>query len=239
MTPISKPVAVITGASRGTGLAIAQRLGRLNYHVALCARSQTDLQSAEQQLAASGARVTTHVCDVANGTQVQSLAEAVLSQVGRCDVLVNNAGIGDIGSLLHQMDPERWQRVLDTNLRGPYLMLRAFAPAMIAAGRGDIINISSLAGKNPLPNGAAYAASKWGLLGMMLSAAEELRAHGVRVSVVSPGSIATGLGGRAAKDDSWKIAPEDIAEIVAGIVQQSDRSFISEVLVRPLHKPKG
>jgi 3-oxoacyl-[acyl-carrier protein] reductase len=170
---------------------------------------------------------------------VSALAASVLAEFSGCDVLVNNAGIGAMGSPLYEVDPAKFDDVMATNLRGPYLMLRAFAPAMIAAGSGHIINIGSLAGKNPLPSGAAYAASKWGLLGLMLSAAEELRPHGVRVSVISPGSIATEFGGHAGQDDGWKISAEDVAAVVEEIVSQSPRSFISEVLLRPLHQAKA
>ena len=121
--------------------------------------------------------------------------------------------------------------ILPSNLRAPYLMLRAFAPAMIAAKRGHIINISSLARKNPVPNGAAYAATKWGLNGMMVSAAEELRQYQVRVSLVEPGTVRTefGSGQSSEKSALGAIAPEDIANIVALLATQADQSFISEV----------
>jgi NAD(P)-dependent dehydrogenase (short-subunit alcohol dehydrogenase family) len=136
------------------------------------------------------------------------------------------------------MAPTEWDKVLAVNLRAPYLMLRAFAPVMIAAERGHIINISSLASRNPVPNAAAYAASKWGLNGMMISAAEELRQHRVRVSLIEPGSVRTefGVGMSAKKSDLGAIAPEDIAEIVAMLATQTDQSFVSEVLVRPTLK---
>jgi len=126
--------------------------------------------------------------------------------------------------------------MMDTNLRAPYLMIRGFAPFMIAAGRGHIVNISSLAGHNPLKNGAAYAASKWGLNGLTYSVAEELRDHGIRVSVIAPGSVNTEFGGRG-KDGSWKVQPDDVANVVALIVTQSQQSFVSEVLLRPARKP--
>jgi 3-oxoacyl-[acyl-carrier protein] reductase len=132
---------------------------------------------------------------------------------------------------------EDWEQMVDTNLRGPYLMIRAFAPMMIAAGRGHIVNISSLAGKNPLPNGAAYSASKWGLNGLTYSVAEELRGHGIRVSAVAPGSVNTHFGpGSPVKDPMKKIQPEDIAGVVALLVTQAPQSFISEVLMRPTQK---
>lgn len=231
-----KPIAVVTGASRGVGAAIAQRLAKMDFHLCLCARNRDELTEIKSKITAIGGSASVHPCDIAVPEQVESFARDVLSAHERCDVLVNNAGVGEAPCPVHKLNLEQWERMQNVNLRGPFLMLRAFAPAMIASGSGHVINIGSLAGKNPLPNGAGYAASKWGLLGLMLSAAEELRAHGVRVSVVSPGSIATrfAAGDAEAREASqWKIAPEDIAEVVAGIVTQSDRSFISEVLVRP------
>jgi 3-oxoacyl-[acyl-carrier protein] reductase len=132
-----------------------------------------------------------------------------------------------------------WNSLMETNLRAPYLMIKALAPLMIEAQYGHIINISSLAGKNPLPNGAAYSASKWGLNGLTYSVAEELRPHNIRVAVVAPGSINTRFdSGKdwSTKDPATKIQPEDLAEVVAMLVNQAPQSFISEVLVRPTKK---
>lgn len=232
-------VAVVTGGSRGVGLAIASRLARLGRHVVLCARSQTELDRATKSITGQGGSASAYRLDVSDAAEVAALGSFVLTQFSRCDVLVNNAGIGSIGTPLHEVEPGTFDRVVATNLRAPYLLLRAFAPAMIAAKSGHIINIGSLAGKSPLPSGAPYSASKWGLLGLMMSAAEELRPHGVRVSVISPGSIATNFSGHAGKDDDWKISPEDVAAVVEDLLNQSPRSFISEVLLRPLHKAKA
>lgn len=126
---------------------------------------------------------------------------------------------------------------MNTNLRGVYYCMRSFAPMMIRAGRGHIVNISSLAGKNSLPNGAAYAASKWGLNGLSYSVAEELRGHNIRVSVVCPGSVNTDLGPHQGKDPKKMLQPEDVAHVVAMLVTQEARSFVSEVLLRPTQKP--
>src|SRR5262249_54835916 len=139
---------------------------------------------------------------------------------GRVDVLVNNAGVGSFGSPLHTMDPTKWDTIFNTNLRGVFYMLRAFVPLMISGGGGHIVNISSLAGKNALPNGAAYAASKWGLNGLAYSVAEELRSHNIRVEVVCPGSVDTELSPHAGKDTSRMLAPEDVAHVVAMPVAQ-------------------
>jgi 3-oxoacyl-[acyl-carrier protein] reductase len=142
-----------------------------------------------------------------------------------------------MGTPLHEMAPVDWDTVMGTNLRGPYLMIRAFAPMMIARRSGHIVNISSLAGHNPLKNGAAYAASKWGLNGLAYSVAEELREYGIRVSVIAPGSVNTGFNVSSGKDASKKIQPEDVANVVAMLVTQAPQSFVSEVLMRPTMKP--
>ena len=130
-----------------------------------------------------------------------------------------------------------WDQILNTNLRGVYYTIRSFAPLMIRAKTGHIINISSLAGKNALPNGAAYAASKWGLNGLSYSVAEELRGHNIRVSVICPGSVHTELSPHRGKDTSKMLQAEDIAHAVAMLVTQAPQSFVSEILMRPTQKP--
>jgi NAD(P)-dependent dehydrogenase (short-subunit alcohol dehydrogenase family) len=204
--------------------------------VVLVARDLAQLESVSGEIADRGGRAAVAAYDLLNPEAIRQLGEDVAAKYGRCDVLVNNAGIGNRGRPLWEMPVEEWDVLMATNLRAPYLMIRAFAPMMIAAGRGHIVNISSLAGKGPLPSGAAYSASKWGLNGLTYSVAEELRGHGVRVSVVAPGSVNTQFGGGSGKDASIALQPEDIAEVVASLVTQSPQSFISEVLVRPTKK---
>jgi NADP-dependent 3-hydroxy acid dehydrogenase YdfG len=135
------------------------------------------------------------------------------------------------------MTPEDWEKVLNTNLRGVFYTIRAFAPMMIREGGGHIVNISSLAGKNPLPNGAAYAASKWGLNGLSYAVAEELRAKNIRVSVVCPGSVDTSEGWHHGKNSNKMLKPDDIAHVVGMLATQAPQSFVSEVLIRPTQKP--
>src|SRR5438093_9534782 len=135
------------------------------------------------------------------------------------------------------MPPDSWDAVLNTNLRGVYYCIRSFAPMMVRAKNGHIINISSLAGKNPLPNGAAYAASKWGLNGLSYSVAEELRGHNIRVSVVCPGSVDTELSPHVGKDSRKMLRPEDVAHVVRMLLTQARQSFASEILLRPTMKP--
>ncbi|MGB7171674.1 MAG: SDR family oxidoreductase [Acidobacteriaceae bacterium] len=243
MSELDSQIAVVTGAGRGAGEAIARKLAAMGAHVVLVARDGVSLATVEQKIQKAGGRATSLPCDLLDPDAVTQLGERIARELRRCDILVNNAGLGLEGKPLHETPPNAWDRVLNTNLRGPYLMIRALAPLMIQARSGHIINISSLAGRNPLPNGAAYAASKWGLNGLTYSVAEELRQHNVRVSVIAPGSINTefmdhqGQGARSGKDPKKKLQPDDVAGVVAMLVTQAPQAFISEVLMRPTQKP--
>jgi 3-oxoacyl-[acyl-carrier protein] reductase len=235
--PLSGQVSVVTGAGRGIGAAIARKLSSLGSAVALCGRTVTILESTAKAIAADGGKCKVVPCDVSNLQCVEEAARTVETSFGRIDILVNNAAIRGVEGPLHQLPPNVWDEILNTNLRGVYYMTRAFAPMMIRARFGHIINISSLAGKNPVPNGAAYSASKWGLNGLSYTVAEELRSHNIRVSVVCPGSTETDLSPQAGKDRSKMLQPEDIAHAVAMLVTQAPQSFVSEILIRPTQKP--
>lgn len=236
--PLKDQIAVVTGASRGIGAAIARKLGSLGARVVLTARDETQLNKIVAEINAAGGGAEAYLCDLTQPEKIDVFARRVLDAHGRCDILVNNAGVGWLQGPLHETPPDVWEQQFALNLRAPYLMLRAFAPAMIAATRGHIINISSLASKNPVPNGAAYAGTKWGLNGMMISAAEELRQYQIRVSLVEPGTVRTEFGSSLSSHKSalGAIAPEDIANIVALLATQADQSFISEVQIRPTLK---
>jgi len=235
--PLVGQVAMVTGAGRGIGAAIALELARLGATAVLCGRTRGALESAAQAIAGAGGKAEVVPCDVTSLQSVESAAKQVESSFGRVDILVNNAGIGGFGGPLHQLPPDAWDAILNTNLRGAFYMTRAFAPMMIRARSGHIINISSLAGKNALPNGAAYAASKWGLNGLSYSVAEELRGHNIRVAVICPGSTNTDLSPHPGKDHSQMLQPEDVAYAVAMLVTESAQSFLSEILLRPTQKP--
>jgi 3-oxoacyl-[acyl-carrier protein] reductase len=234
---LAAQVAVVTGAGRGIGAAIAKELSRLGAIAVLCGRTRSALESVAQAIARAGGTAEVVPCNVADLQSVEAAAGRVESLFGRVDVLVNNAAIRGIDGPLHQLPPDSWDEVLNTNLRGVYYAVRAFAPMMIRARSGHIINISSLAGKNALPNGAAYAASKWGLNGLSYSVAEELRGHNIRVAVICPGSTNTELSPHAGKDPAKMLQPEDVAHAVAMLVTQSPQSFVSEILMRPTQKP--
>jgi 3-oxoacyl-[acyl-carrier protein] reductase len=235
--PLSGQVAVVTGAGRGIGAAIARTIATIGATVLLCGRTRKTLETTAAAIARAGGEAEVAVCDVADLQSVEALAGQVERTRNRVDILVNNAGIGGFGGPLHALAPIDWDRILNTNLRGVYYMIRSLAPIMMRTKTGHIINISSLAGKNALPNGAAYAASKWGLNGLSYSVAEELRSHNIRVSVICPGSTDTELTPHPGKDTAKMLQPDDVAHIVAMLVTQAPQSFVSEVLLRPTLKP--
>ena len=234
--PLSESLALVTGGSRGIGRAIAVRLASLGAAVAICGRDADALNNVSAQLAGMGGRVFSHVADVTRPADVDALVAKTESALGPITILVNNAGIGVFGPA-HEKSEEDWDRVLHTNLKSVFLVSKAVAPSMISRKRGDIINISSLAGVNAFKGGGLYCASKWGLQGLSACMAEDLRGYGIRVSTVCPGSVATEFSGTSPKDPSKVLSPEDVAHAVETIVTQSPKSFLSQLHIRPLSKP--
>ncbi len=234
--PLAHQVALITGASRGIGLAIARRLGRMGARLALCARNGGMLQEAVSGLQAEGIEAHGWPADVTQSGDIASLLERTHGQLGDIEILVNNAGIGVFGPA-HELTEADWDRVHTTNLKAVFLLSKAVAPQMIARRRGHIVNISSLAGKNVFAGGGIYCASKWGLQGLTGCMAEDLRQYGIRVSAVCPGSVHTDFSPHAGKAAERMLQPDDVAHVVAMLVTQSPTGFASEVLLRPTQKP--
>ena len=228
-------VALVTGGSRGIGRAVALRLAGLGASVAICSRNANALSGTEAELKKSGVPVFALVADVSRSADVDAVVERTEAALGTVSILVNNAGIGLFGPT-HEKSEEDWDRVLDTNLKSIFLVSRAVIPSMIRRGSGDIINISSLAGRNAFAGGGIYCASKWGVQGLSACMAEDLRNHGIRVSVICPGSVATDFSSRPAKDPSKALVPDDVAHAVEMIVTQRAQSFVSEIQLRPLRK---
>jgi NAD(P)-dependent dehydrogenase (short-subunit alcohol dehydrogenase family) len=229
-------VALVTGASRGIGEAIARTLGRMGAMLSLCARDTEKLQSACHDLEAEGARVLALPADVSRPDDIASLVQTTERSLGPIEILVNNAGIGRFAPI-QESSEANWDATLDTNLKAVFLLSKAVAPGMISRRSGHIINIASLAGKNAFAGGSIYCASKWGLLGLTQCAAEDLRPYGIRVSAICPGSVATDFSPHSGKDPGKMLQPEDVAHAVEMILTQAQQSFISEVLLRPTQKP--
>jgi 3-oxoacyl-[acyl-carrier protein] reductase len=196
-------------------------------------RDRDALDAVAARIAATQGSCLALVCDLENEAEVRLAA----SRIEHAEILVNCAGVSLMGRPMLDCTSDDWARVMNTNLRGVFFAIRAFAPSMVEARSGHIINISSLAGKNPLPGGVIYAASKWGLNGLSYSLAEELRTYNIRVSVVSPGSVHTTFSPHEGHDPERMLTPGDVAHAVATLVTQQPQSFISEILLRPTQKP--
>jgi NAD(P)-dependent dehydrogenase (short-subunit alcohol dehydrogenase family) len=187
---LGQKVALVTGASRGIGRAIASRLGRMGASVAICARNRDEIERTAAAFRKDGIQTLPIAADVTRAEDVNKMIEQTCSQLGEIEILVNNAGIGVFGPFYERSETD-WDAVLNTNLKSVFLASRVVAPRMVRLGRGHIINISSLASKSAFAGGAIYCASKWGVMGLTACMAEDLRAHGIRVSVICPGSVAT------------------------------------------------
>jgi 3-oxoacyl-[acyl-carrier protein] reductase len=224
---------MVTGATRGIGRAIAERLLEEGASVVICGRTAESTDRAVRELRAKGNAIGIGA-DVADPEQVSRLFRFAAENFRGLDILINNAGVG-VFRPVADLSIEDWRKVVETNLSGTFYCTREALGMMRPRGGGYIINISSLAGKNPFAGGAAYNASKFGLNGFSEALMLDHRYDSIRVSYVMPGSVATdfGAGGGA----EWKIAPEDIAEIVMGLLRMPERTLVSRVEVRP-SKPR-
>jgi len=235
MTDITNKVAVVTGAGRGIGRAIAVELAQMGARVVVAARNVSELEETARW-AGSASVVAT---DVRNKEEVHRLLEHAASQLGPIDILVNAAGIGVAGPVVDFADSD-YDAVFNTNLKAIFLACRHVLPSMIERKTGHIINIASIAGKVGSANLAVYCASKFGVVGFTQALAEEVRQHGIRVSLICPGSTDTsflGSSSKASKARERMLSPSDIAHAVRMIVTQEANSFISEVVIRPTMKP--
>jgi 3-oxoacyl-[acyl-carrier protein] reductase len=228
--------AVVTGATRGIGRAIAEHLLRAGAAVAICGRSQESVDRAVAEMKQStGGDVFGAPADVSDWDQVARFFGAVESRFGSLDILVNNAGVG-VFRPIQDMSRADWDRTVNVNLTGAFYCCHHALPLMRKRDSGYIIQISSLAGINAFAGGAAYNASKFGLNGFSEAIMQDLRYENIRVSYIMPGSVDTGFTSSPDHAD-WKIAPVDIAEIVLSLLRMPSRTLVSRVEVRP-SKPK-
>ena len=241
---LSGKVALVTGGSRGIGLAIADTLLAAGAGVVITGRTQSQLDDARHRLSSGdstrGARLHGVRADVRDADAAAAAVEAAVERLGGLDILVNNAGVGVFGNVA-DMDLAAWHDVIETNLSGVFFCCHAAIPHLRSGGGGWIINISSLAGANPFSTGAAYCASKAGLNAFSEALMQELRHDNIRVSYVMPGSVATGFGRGASPggpDADWKLTPEDVAQVVVDLIAHPARSLPSRVELRPSRPPK-
>jgi len=227
----------VTGGTRGIGRAVARRLRADGFEVVISGHTVDSTRRALEEMEGEGLRISGRAADARREDDQKALVEFAASRHGRLDVLVNNAGIGEFGAV-DKLDPERFRDVLETNLFGPFYAIRAAAPVMKKNGGGFIVNIASLASVNAFAGGAAYNASKFGLLGLSEAAMLDLRHDGIRVAAVLPGSVATEFGRQEEAAGSWKLSPDDVAEAVADLVRFPDRAIPSRIDLRPSRPPK-
>lgn len=231
-------IAVVTGGTKGIGRAIAESLLKSGARVFVCARDKSDLKRAIKRLSALG-RAEGEICDVRSEAQVRMMFNEAARVFGGVDILVNNAGVGFIGKTVEEMPPEEFEQTLQTNLFGVFYCCHHAIPLMKRRGGGYIINISSLAGQNAHPRMAAYNASKFGLNGFSEALMQEVRADGIKVTAICPGSVNTFFGGDTPSEEkSWQLQPEDIAQVVLDLLEMDNRALPSKIEIRPSNPPK-
>jgi 3-oxoacyl-[acyl-carrier protein] reductase len=222
--------ALITGAGKGIGRALAIELAKEGVNVGLVARTKTDLDKVAQELSAWPVKVVTATADVADMAEVNAAVAEIKSGLGTIDILINNAGISSFGSFM-ELEPERWEQIVKVNLFGPYYVTRAVLPDMIDRKTGDIVNISSTAGKNGAAVTSAYSASKFALIGMSESLMQEVRKHNIRVTTLTPSTIATDMAKDLKLTDGNPdrvMQPEDFAELIVAQLKLNRRVFVKE-----------
>lgn len=237
MSDFREKTAVVTGATRGIGRAIAESLAAHGINVVIAARHEQDCRKVADEISGKGAGKAVGVAaDVRRNEDCQRLVQAGIDRFGRLDILINNAGIGGFAPVA-KMDVAHWDRVIGTNLNSLFYCTHAALPHIRKQG-GWIINIGSLAGKNAFPGGAAYNASKFGLVGFSEALMQEVRHDDIRVSYIMPGSVATDFEGSSTWAADWMIQPQDIAQIVIDLLKTPGRTLPSRVEVRPSKPPR-
>lgn len=222
--------AIITGAGKGIGRAIAIALAQEGVNIGLVARTESDLQKVAAELSQYGVKTVIATANVTDIEAVNVAIDSIKSSLGAIDILINNAGIGAFGSFM-ELEPAQWEEIVKVNLFGPYHVTRAVLPEMIERKAGDIINVSSTAGKNGAAVTSAYSASKFGLIGMSESLMQEVRKHNIRVSTLVPSTVSTDMAKDLKLTDGNPdrvMQPEDFAELVVAQLKLNRRVFLKE-----------
>lgn len=222
-------VAFVTGAARGIGKAISVALAKEGIKVGLLATNEETLRQVAQEISDMGVKVAYAVVDVSSKEQVENAIASLTEQLGTADILINNAGIGKFQTLL-EMDPEEWRNIIEVNLLGTYYVTHAVLPQLIDKNAGDIINISSTNGLSGAATSSAYSASKFGVIGLTESLAQEVRRHNIRVTALTPSTVATDLAVQTNlisenKEEKY-MQPEDIAEFIVNQLKLHPRMYV-------------
>ncbi|WKN44005.1 SDR family oxidoreductase [Tunicatimonas pelagia] len=238
MQNLENKVALVTGGSKGIGYGVAEALMKQGMKVAITSRSQSSADEAAEKLnQASNGQALGLEADVRSMESQQQAVDKLLSEWGQLDLLVANAGLGHFASI-EDLTPEQWNETIDTNLTGVFYSIKASLDAM-KTSKGYIITISSLAGTNFFAGGSAYNASKFGLTGFTQAAMLDLRQHGIKVSTIMPGSVATYFNNHQPNsEDHWKIQIEDLGQMVVDLMHMHPRTLPSKVEVRPSQPPQ-
>jgi 3-oxoacyl-[acyl-carrier protein] reductase len=230
MASIAGKTALVTGAGKGIGRAVAIALAQEGVHVALLARTEAQLQDVAKEIEALGVKAVVLAADIADRAAVEAAVAKATEALGSIDILINNAGIGTFAKLV-DMDPTEWEHIIQVNLLGTYYATRAVLPGMIARETGDIINVASTAGQRGAATTSAYSASKFAVLGLTESLMQEVRKHNIRVSALTPSTVATDLAisNKLTDGNPDKVMqPEDLAEFMVAQLKLNRRIFIKE-----------
>ena len=230
MISIKGKNALITGAGKGIGKAMAIALAQEGVNVALLSRTKQDLEAVAKEIEKYNVSVVVVTADVASIDSVNDAAKTIFNTFNSIDILINNAGIGKFGNFM-DLEPKVWEDIIKINLMGTYYVTRAFLPKMIAQKSGDIINISSTAGLKGNAMTSAYSASKFGVLGLTESLMQEVRKHNIRVTALTPSTIATDMAIDLKLTDGNPesvMQSEDFAELVIAQLKLNRRVFIKE-----------
>ena len=233
-------VAIVTGASRGIGRAIAKEYARQGAKVVVTARTQTPtgltstVHDTAREIQEAGGEALAVGCDAADGQQVQAMVRQVTDRYGRIDVLVNNAGLYFPRKPSFEIEPERWELLMSVNVRGPYLTCRQVLPTMMEQRQGSIINIGSRAGTLPIPGGSDYCSSKAALNMLSLCLAEEVREYGIAVNVLNPGGVKTEWAEASGWPPPWneRVEPEEVCPSAVYLALQSAETFTGRIVER-------